>query len=110
MNCTDTMESDAALTELIAKYHAIQGLKIDEVNAFGRQSETAEYGKPQAPELALKRFLSIFSERIFDSSVDRGMPNLAAAPVGPKTCPRLSFKAASIIFFSCATSFRGSSI
>lgn len=42
----------------------------------------------------MKRFLLIFSERIFDSSVDRGMHNLAAAPVGPKTRPRLSFKAA----------------
>jgi hypothetical protein len=29
---------------------------------------------------ALKRFLSIFRYRIFDSSVDRGMPNMAAAP------------------------------
>jgi hypothetical protein len=33
----------------------------------------------------LKRFLSIPSDLIFDSSVDRGMPNLAAAPVGPNT-------------------------
>lgn len=49
---------------------------------------------------ALKRFLLIFSERIFDSSVDRGMPNCAAAPVGPNTRPRLSFRAASIMSFS----------
>ena len=36
----------------------------------------------------LNRFLSILSALIFDSSVDRGMPNLAAAPVGPNTRPR----------------------
>jgi hypothetical protein len=48
--------------------------------------------------------LLIFSERIFDSSVDRGMPNLAAAPVGPKIRPRHSFRAASMISFSCARS------
>src|ERR1700685_3927030 len=39
----------------------------------------------------LKRFLLIFNDRIFDSSVDRGIPNLVAAPVGPKTRPALSF-------------------
>jgi hypothetical protein len=33
----------------------------------------------------LKRFLSILSALIFDSSVDRGMPNLPAAPYGPNT-------------------------
>src|SRR5882762_3312359 len=31
----------------------------------------------------LKRSLLIFSDRIFDSSVDRGMPNLTAAPARP---------------------------
>ena len=44
------------------------------------------------PEIALKRFLSIFSDRIFDSSVDRGMPNLAAAPVGPEHAPATFFQ------------------
>src|SRR6266436_6340834 len=58
----------------------------------------------------LKRFLSIFSDLILDSSVDRGMPNLAAAPVGPNTRPRLAFRASSIMFFSCASSLRGSSM
>jgi len=57
----------------------------------------------------LKRFLLIFSDRIFDSSVDRGMPNLAAAPVGPDTRPHASFRAASIMFFSCSRSSIGSS-
>jgi hypothetical protein len=31
----------------------------------------------------LKRFLLIFSDLIFDSSVVRGIPSLAAAPAGP---------------------------
>src|SRR2546427_399846 len=31
--------------------------------------------RPQTPQ-TLKRFLSIFNDRIFDSNVDRGMPNL----------------------------------
>src|ERR1700733_3842650 len=58
---------------------------------------------------ALKRFLSIFSDRIFDSSVERGIPNLTAAPLGPDTRPRVSFSAASIISFSCTRSLTGSS-
>jgi hypothetical protein len=37
---------------------------------------------------------------IFVSSVDRGIPSLAAAPRGPATFPLLSAKAASIIFLS----------
>src|SRR6266851_2524360 len=65
---------------------------------------------PQVPVEVLKRYLSIFSDLIFDSSVDRGMPNLAAAPVGPNTRPWLAFRASSIMFFSCASSLRGSSI
>ena len=45
--------------------------------------------------LALKRCLSTLSDRIFDSSVDRGTPSLAAAPVGPETQPLLAASAAS---------------
>src|SRR5258707_10670418 len=76
-----------------------------------KPSRTHEAGltRPQAPQ-TLKRFLLIFNNRIFDSNVDRGMPNLAAAPVGPNIRPRLSFRAASIISFSCARSLPGSSI
>jgi hypothetical protein len=48
----------------------------------------------------LKVSLLIFSDRIFDSRVDRGMPSLVAAPEGPKTRPALSRRAASIISFS----------
>src|SRR6266478_2659656 len=58
----------------------------------------------------LKRFLSILSDLILDSSVDRGTPNFAAAPVGPNTRPRLAFRASSIRLFSCASSLRGSSM
>ena len=50
----------------------------------------------------LKRFLSIFKDRIFDSKVDRGIPSFAAAPEGPNTRPRLSRSAASITRFACA--------
>src|SRR5271170_1504650 len=65
---------------------------------------------PQLSGSTLKRFLSIFSTLILDSSVDRGMPNLAAAPVGPNTRPELAFRASSMMFFSCASSLRGSSM
>src|SRR6267154_2991654 len=58
----------------------------------------------------LNRFLSILSALIFDSRVDRRFPNLAAAPVGPNTRPWLAFRASSIMFFSCASSLRGSSM
>src|SRR5580765_8495962 len=34
---------------------------------------------------ALKRFLLIFSDRIFDSSVERAIPSFSAAPDGPDT-------------------------
>jgi hypothetical protein len=37
---------------------------------------------------------------IFVSSVERGIPSLAAAPCGPATFPLLSAKAVSIIFLS----------
>src|SRR6266446_9972621 len=50
----------------------------------------AASASPQVSGEALKRFLSIFSDRIFDSSVDRGMPSLSAAPSGPNTRPRVS--------------------
>ena len=39
---------------------------------------------------ALKRFLSIFSDLIFDSKVDPGMPSLAAAPEVPDIGARWS--------------------
>src|SRR5271154_4339904 len=62
----------------------------------------------QSPTLNL--YLSILRDLIFDSSVDRGILNFAAAPLGPNTRPRHSFRAASIRFFSCAKSLSESSI
>src|SRR6185295_8781490 len=69
---------------------------------FGPTSATpyGEVGLAPAPHyrycsLPLKRCLSTLSERIFDSSVDRGTPSLAAAPVGPETRPLLAASAAS---------------
>src|SRR5713101_3678272 len=59
--------------------------------------------------IVLKLFLLIFSDRILDSRVDPGKPSLVAAPDGPDTCPPLSRRAASIISFSWAASFRDSS-
>src|SRR5258705_5234655 len=46
---------------------------------------------------------------IFDSKVDRAIPNLAAAPDGPKTLPRDSVRAASIACFSSAATLCRSS-
>src|SRR5260370_14732425 len=59
--------------------------------------------------VVLKGFLLILSDLIFDSRVDPGKPSLAAAPDGPDTCPPHSSRAASIISFSWAASFRDSS-
>jgi hypothetical protein len=50
---------------------------------------------------ARKRLLLIFSARILDSSVERGIPRRAAAPDGPKTRPPVARSASSTIAFSC---------
>src|SRR5882762_7215029 len=63
---------------------------------------------PDGGPAALKRFLSIFSDLIFDSRVDPGIPSLAAAPDGPDTRPPLSRRAASMISFSSAAGLRDS--
>src|ERR1700674_2896309 len=55
--------------------------------------------------VVLKRFLLIFSDLIFESSVVPGIPSLAAAPDGPNTRPLVSRSAASIISFSWVASF-----
>src|SRR4029453_11251084 len=51
----------------------------------------------------LNRCRLIPSFLIFDSSVCRGMPNLAAAPVGPEIIPSVSRSAFSIISFARST-------
>ena len=48
----------------------------------------------------LNRCLLIFNDRILDSRVVDGIPSFLAAPEGPDTRPRVSARAASIIFFS----------
>src|SRR6266481_8826082 len=58
--------------------------------------------------VVLKRFLLIFSDLIFDSRVDPGIPSLAAAPDCPDTRPPLSRRAASMISFSWAAGLRDS--
>src|SRR5580692_6472817 len=60
---------------------------------------------PQVPGGALKRFLLMLSDRIFDSSVDRAIPSLAAAPDGPNIRPWDSRRASSIISLSVAATF-----
>ncbi len=59
--------------------------------------------------VVLKRFLLIFSDLIFDSRVDPGIPSLAAAPDCPDTRPPLSRRAASMISFSWAAAARANS-
>jgi hypothetical protein len=51
----------------------------------------------------LKRYLLIFKTRIFDSRVEAGTPNLAAAPRGPATRPPVSASAASMACFSSSS-------
>src|SRR4029077_10617369 len=51
-----------------------------------------------------KRLLLILSARILDSSVERGIPNRAAAPEAPNTRPPVARNAPSTIAFSCAAS------
>src|SRR6266436_10388546 len=48
-------------------------------------------------QIVLNRCLLMRRARILDSSVCRGMPNLAAAPEGPETLPCESARAASIL-------------
>src|ERR1700704_6987786 len=51
-----------------------------------------------------KRLLLTFNERIFDSSVERGIPSRAAAPEGPNTRPSVARSASSMSAFSCDAS------
>ena len=71
---------------------AIDGRRVD-------PHQRAEFPSASQDGLVNRPF-SIPSCLIFDSSVDAGMPRVAAAPFGPATFPRLRARAASIISFS----------
>lgn len=73
-------------------------------------ADVGAYVRSVEGSVGLKRFLLIFRDLIFDSSVDPGIPSLAAAPDGPETRPPLSHRAASIISFSWKASVRVSSV
>src|SRR6267154_2721586 len=60
---------------------------------------------PQVPGGALKRFLLMLSDRIFECRVDRAIPSLAAAPNGPNIRPWDTRRASSIISLSVAATF-----
>src|SRR5215831_6756608 len=83
---------------------------IEEIAISGPQdADFSEISEKSAgiftnPQRVLKRCVLIFSDLIFESRVDRGMPSLAAAPEGPDTRPLVSANAASILSFSRVTS------
>src|SRR6202142_54841 len=60
---------------------------------------------PQVPGGALKRFLLMLSDRIFESRVDGAIPSLAAAPDGPDIRPCDSRRASSMVSRSVAATF-----
>jgi hypothetical protein len=76
---------------------------VARVREFAKCCEDA--GDWANDKLQTKRCFWILSERIFDSSVEGGIPSLAAAPNAPDTRPLLSARASSMIFFSCDSSF-----
>src|ERR1700691_4821916 len=79
-------------------------MKSSPLSSFANIGEVWTRISPNEVQLVcegpLKRFLSIFNTRIFDSRVDRGMPSLSAAPSGPYTRPPQSRRASSIVDFS----------
>src|SRR5262247_1577572 len=82
-------------------------LELIDCGDFGSelQDDFSQFcGKSQADQqpvsYALKRFLLIPNDLIFDSSVLPGIPSLVAAPDGPDTRPQLSRRAHSMISLS----------
>jgi hypothetical protein len=93
-------------------------LRITQLPVHSKANESKEVGGRQTGEISpmvkswttpsQERFavrvrkprLLIFSARIFDSSVERGIPSRAAAPEGPKTRPPQARKASLMIVFS----------
>src|SRR5712692_2182884 len=82
-------------------------LRISQPRVLGLAQEDIQKRFTEG-SVVLKRSLLIFSDLIFDSRVDPGMPSLAAAPDGPATRPPLSRRAASMISFSWAAGLRDS--
>src|SRR6266851_2459823 len=82
-------------------------LRISQPRVLGLAQEDIQKRFTEG-SVVLKRFLLTFSDLIFDSRVDPGMPSFAAAPDGPDTRPPLSRRAASMISFSWAAGFRDS--
>src|SRR2546428_7890585 len=74
------------------------------LSEYGSTKDPSEAGVAEDYE-ALKRWRSMRNFFILDSRVCRGMPSLAAAPVGPETSPRASRRAFSIMSLSCSTRF-----
>ena len=96
----------------LLKLKHIGGQSTVELHQIGEVCTTTAVGQAPANlerSVPLKRFLLIFSVRIFDSRVDRGMPSFSAAPQGPYTRPPHSRRAASIIAFSSAGGVRNRS-
>ena len=69
------------------------------LTVFGEVPSLGERGLA-GQDVGMNLRLLMFSCRIFLSRVERGIPSLTAAPVGPATLPLLSTNAASMIFFS----------
>jgi hypothetical protein len=74
----------------------------NQIELLGRIGEISSNGETlhNARGQVRKRFLSIPKARILDSSVERGMHSLTAAPKGPNTRPPVARNASSMIAFS----------
>src|ERR1700741_4643356 len=76
--------------------------RYGEISAMAKCRHHERYGRFGVR--VRKRLLLIFNTRIFDSSVERGIPSRAAAPEGPNTRPSLARSASSMSSFSCEAS------
>src|SRR5687767_1346686 len=79
------------------------------IREFAKDSRIREGSRNRRSEeraqVFLYRYLLIFNDRIFDSSVEAGIPSFAAAPWGPETRPPVAARADSISSFSCTAGF-----
>lgn len=86
--------SDVGMTPLLRQRQQRPAVRIPDCLGEGPVRSALYQGA------VVNRRFSIPSCLIFDSSVEAGMPSVAAAPRGPATFPRLFARAASIISFS----------